>query len=102
MSGRDDLNVHSACPVRTDRPDLAVLEKSEKHRLRFEGQLGDLVEEHGTAIRKLKQSHLASGRSCERTSLVTEQLAWEQLPRHRSAIDNLKVAAPPGAEVLDS
>ena len=51
--------------------------------------------------RHREEAHLPADRSGERAALVTEQLAQEQLPRDRAAVDDLMAAISPGAEPLD-
>ncbi len=64
-------------------------------------QLADLVEEDRAAVGGLEASGLALVGAGEGTSLVTEELALEQLARDRGAVDLYERRAAPGRVRVD-
>ncbi len=58
-----------------------------------EGQLADLVEEHGAAVRALEHAGERVGRAGEGTALVAEELALDQILGDGAAVEHLERAA---------
>src|SRR2546427_11090989 len=61
----------------------------------------DLVEEDGAAVGSLELADLELVRAREGASLITKQLALEELARHGGAVDLDEWPRPPGREVVD-
>ena len=62
-------------------------EHSKQLGLHVERELADLVEEQSAAVGTQKCARALANRTCERTPLVTEQLAFDELARDGAAID---------------
>jgi hypothetical protein len=79
-------------------PDFAFLEDAQELGLHLDRNVADLVEEEGSALRGFEQPLVGCTCSRERTSLVAEQLAFEQALGQGGAIDSdersLGAAAP--------
>src|SRR2546426_7930864 len=61
----------------------------------------DLVEEDGAAVGGLELADLELVGTREGASLVTEQLALQELPRHGGAVDLDEWPSPAGGEVVN-
>src|SRR5207247_11477392 len=61
----------------------------------------DLVEEDGAAMGRLELADLELVGAGEGGSIVTEQLALQQVPRHGGAVDLDEGPSPPGGEMVD-
>src|SRR5262249_55155491 len=83
---RDDAHLHLLRFVATDGAHFARLERAEEHRLDIDGQLADLVEEQGAAVRRLERAEARVRGARERSAPGTEELAREELARDRSAV----------------
>ena len=64
-------------------------------------EVADLVEEDGALVGGLELADLELVGAREGASLVAEQLALEQLPRHRRAVDLDERSVAAGSEVVD-
>src|SRR5947208_15414634 len=64
-------------------------------------KVADLVEEDGAAMGRLELADLELVGAGEGASLVTEQLALQQVPRHGGAVDLDEGPSPPGGEMVD-
>src|SRR5436309_12393851 len=64
-------------------------------------KVADLVEEDGAAMGRLELADLELVGARESASLVTEQFALQQVPRHGGAVDLDEGASPPGGEMVD-
>ncbi len=82
-----DPGVEPDFGVSTDRPDRALLERAQELGLHPGRHLSDLVEEEGPArgLQEEPQSRLTGIR--EGPLHVTEELALEEVLRHRRAVD---------------
>jgi hypothetical protein len=69
-----------------DARDLMRLEHAQESHLKVERHLGDLVEEQRAAMRA-RSSRVLARRAGEAPRLVAEQLALDQVGRHRSAVE---------------
>jgi hypothetical protein len=67
--------------------DHPALERAQELGLEVEGQLADLVEQHGAAGGGLEQADAGLDRAGEGAALVTEQLARSGC-RHRGAVEH--------------
>ena len=101
IAGRDDAHVGLHRLVAADAQDLAGLEHAQQLHLELERHLGDLVEEQGAARGALEVPAVSLARAREAAALVTEQLALDQVGRHRAAVDREERSFPPTAEALD-
>ena len=77
----DDAAVGAHALLAADARELAGLQHAQHLRLRGQRHVADLVEEDRAAIGDLEQAALLRDRAGERTALVTEQLALDQLGR---------------------
>src|SRR5262249_61392787 len=83
----DDPHVDRDVVAAAHARELAVLEHVQQLGLERRVELADLVEEDRAAVGRLEASRLALVRAGEGAPLVTEELALEQLARHRGAVD---------------
>src|SRR2546425_9167456 len=83
----DDSHVHGHQDRPAERLHLALLQDSQKRRLDGEWQVGNLVEEQGTAVSQLEVALPASIRARERALLVAEQLGLDQRLGNRTAVE---------------
>src|SRR5689334_14631444 len=81
----DDARVHVPRRRRTHRTNLALLKDAEELGLQSERHFRHLVQEQGPPIGELEESLSVLRRAGERASLVTEELALEQVLRERGA-----------------
>jgi hypothetical protein len=71
----DEPHVYAPRLGRSDRPDLAALEKAEHHHLRVERQVADLIEKDGAPVGHGEKTWLPDDcpvkapRSCPKSSL---------------------------------
>src|SRR2546428_6999732 len=85
LRGRDDSPVQGHQDRPAERLHLALLQDSQKRRLDGEWQIGNLVEEQGTAVSQLEVALSASICARERALLVAEQLGLDQRVGNRTA-----------------
>ena len=85
-------------PTRENCPSC---EHVEQLALQGRVEVADLVEEDGAVVGRLELADLELVRPGEGPALVAEQLALEQLPGHRRAVDLDEGAVLPGAELVD-
>ncbi len=78
-----------------DPLDLALLENAQELRLEVERELSQLVEEDGPAVRELEHALARRGRARERSLLVSEELALDQVLRDRAAVEDHEGAIAP-------
>src|SRR5438093_13586888 len=64
-------------------------------------KVADLVEEDGAAMGRLELADLELVGARESASLVTEQFALQQVPRHGGAVDLDEGPSPPGGGMVD-
>src|SRR5262249_5561119 len=95
IRGRDDAHVDGHRHAAADTVDLVLLQHAQELRLESELHVADLVEQDRAAVRELELAGLADERAGERTALVSEELALEQLARQRCAVDGDERSAPP-------
>src|SRR5207245_9862146 len=87
VRGRVESDVHGHEDRPAERLHLALLQDSQKRRLDGEWQVGNLVEEQGTAVSQLEVALPASIRARERALLVAEQLGLDQRLGNRTAVE---------------
>ena len=78
-----------------------MLQDSQKRRLDGERQVGNLVEEQGTAVSQLEVALPASIRARERALLVAEQLGLDQRVGNRTAVERDKGLLSAIAHLMD-
>ena len=79
VGGRDQAEIDLQRFLRSDRIDLAVLQRAQQLHLRVERQLADLVEEQRAAVRFLELADALVDGAGERALLVPEQDALDQV-----------------------
>ena len=100
VRGADDAHVDLLRRRRADGANLALLQDAQQLGLQGERHLADLVEEQRAAVGDLEEALLVVVGAGERALLVAEQLALEQVLRHRRAVlrhEQLVAPARPGS-----
>jgi hypothetical protein len=87
VGGADRSHVDPDVVVAADPGELTILQDMQELGLQGGMQLADLVEEDGAAVGQLEAARLALVGAGKGATLVAEQLALEQLARHRRAVD---------------
>ena len=87
VRGGDDSHVHRNRHRASDALDLVLLQRAQDLALQRKTHVADLVEQQRAAVRALEAPDLASGRAGERSSFVTEELAFEQVLGDRGAVE---------------
>src|SRR5262249_33771520 len=72
--------------VRSDSPDLTLLNHAQQLHLETEGSFRNLVEKNRSAARALEQAFSRARRASERTSLMAVEFAFKQCFGQRAAI----------------
>ena len=83
-----------------DPREQARLENAEKLDLQIERHLGHLVEEQRAAVRSFEESLVLAIGPCEAAFLVAEDLAFEQVRRHRATVHCQEGVPSPSAELM--
>src|SRR5207248_8301246 len=83
----EDAHVADDRLRRSDRPDLARLERAQELRLQLLRKLADLVEEERAAARRLEGADLVGGGAGERALEVPEERRLHQVLGDRSAVE---------------
>jgi hypothetical protein len=81
--------------------DLAGLDRAQELGLRIQAHVADLVEEEGSEVRGFEASALHLRGSRERTLLVAEELALDEILGERGAVQPLERAPRAGREPVD-
>src|SRR2546423_3148827 len=87
VRGGDDADVGGAVGGVADAAKLAVLQESQKLRLRRQRQLADFVEEERAAVGRLDEAGAVAVGAGERAAHAAEQLALDERLRQRRAVD---------------
>jgi hypothetical protein len=87
--------------VAADAREASTLEHAEQHRLQLGAELAHLVEEHGAALRLLEGTDAPPIRPREGTSLVSEELARDELWRDGTAVDGHEGALCARAAIVE-
>src|SRR5438270_3439630 len=99
---RHDAGVHRAGPARPQARHRALLQRAEELRLQVERQLDDVVEQERATVGQLEFPRAAARAGAgECPGLVAEELALEQLPRNRRAVDRDERAVAPRPAAVD-
>jgi hypothetical protein len=83
----DDARIHAERASATHAVELLVLQHLKELRLKARVHVADLVEEDGPLVGQLELAGLLGVSSRERSLLVPEELALEELAWERSAVD---------------
>ena len=100
MGRANHSDVHAHRFLRSDSPNLTVLQHPQKARLEVQGKLPDFIEKQRTSCRKFKHTSSAVHRAGERPSFVTKELALDQVPGHASGIDRNERSPLPRAPLV--
>src|SRR6056297_2249082 len=87
VGGGNNANIDRDGPVVTDRFELVLLKHAQQLALKRQRNLADLVQEQRAAVGELHAPDPVAMGAGERALDVTEELAFEQVLGHRSAID---------------
>jgi hypothetical protein len=88
VGGGEEADVEARRLGRAHALDDALLERAQELGLHVEGQLADLVEEHGAAARGLERAGAGRVGAGERAPLVPEQLALDERGWDGAAVDD--------------
>jgi hypothetical protein len=80
---RDDADVDLDRHRAADAIEVLLFQRAQDLRLKRQGQIADLVEKQGAAMRELELPELAPGGAGERALLVSEELGLEQVLGNR-------------------
>ena len=100
IAGRNqaDIDLHGSAAAQS--LEGAILQHPQQFGLQLERELADLVEKQRAAIGDLEPSALPGHRARVRTLLATEQLAFDQRPGQRRAIDTDQQPIPSLAALM--
>src|SRR5262249_23903602 len=101
VGGGEDSHVDAQGRLAADSGELAVLKDVEQLGLQRRMQVTDLVQEHGAVVRGLELADLELVRAREGAPFEAEELALEELARHRGAVDLHEGAGPAPGEVVN-
>jgi hypothetical protein len=82
-----DANIDALALRSANRPNLPILKYTQEFALQAEAHVSDLVEKDRPAPCLFKETTLRTDRSGERSPYMTEQFAFHQTFRDRSAVD---------------
>src|SRR5690606_38937761 len=99
VGGRHEARVEAALAARAHGPHDALLQRAQELRLHVELELADLVEEERPAVRLDEEPLAVALRVGEGATHVSEELALEEVRRHRGAVDRDTSTAAPTAVV---
>ena len=95
IGGRDDPDVDAPGHILTDPAQLPFLEHAEDLRLRASGQLSDLVEKEGAAVRLLEHAGAVADGARERAARVAKELGLDEVVRQRGTIQRAERSMTP-------
>ena len=101
IGGRHNADVHTACPLLADPLELAFLNHAQELALELQRDFANFVEEQRSTVGRLKSSCSIADGSGKCTFDVPEELAFEQLPRDRRAIDDDERSIAPDAPLVN-
>ncbi len=84
---RNDANVDVDIVSSAHTTEAAALQRTEKVGLQLGRKLTDFVQEDRSAVCTLERADVTTVRSRKRSFFVTEQLAGDEVRRHRCAVD---------------
>src|ERR1700679_3981456 len=97
---RNHSRIHAKHASTAQPLELPLLQNAEQLWLQIQRHLSDLVEKDRPLTRQFKSPDLLGNRACKRALLVAEQIALQQIPRNRRAIDSLKWHLPAAAQIV--
>src|SRR5215510_7825 len=100
IRGADDPDVHLLVPGGAQAAHGTLFDDLEQFRLERLGEESDLVQEQRAAMSGLEQTRLRTPGVGERTTLISEQLGFQQRVRYRSTVHLDKDAIPARAETV--
>ena len=86
VGGGNETKVRADHPPSSETTEFPFLKEAQEPRLRFEREIGDLVEEERRAVGELEDADPGTIGPRERAALVAEELALEERRRHRVAV----------------
>ena len=101
VGGADDPGIGRLGPSAADPADGVLLDGGEELALEGRGKQGDLVQEEGPAVSRLKQAGLGAVGVREGAALEAEQLGLEEPIRNRRTVDIHERAVPAGAVAVE-
>jgi hypothetical protein len=101
IGGGNGAHVDAPAVEPADGPHVAVLQHAQQLRLDLEGQLADFVEEEAPAVRGHEQPRVIGEGPRKRAAAVPEQLAFDEIPRQRGAVDRNERAPRAAAVGVD-
>src|SRR2546423_14216819 len=78
VGGGDQADVHALCAIAAEPFEFLLLKHAQKFRLKFEGQVADLVEEKRTAVGQLEAADFLFDGAGQGAALGPEQLGFEK------------------------
>src|SRR5262245_34615024 len=101
MCRRDQAHVHGAGLCSSHPLHHTVLQHTQELRLERQRRISDLVEEQCPRVRDLELARSVRDGARECSASVTEQLALEELHRHRREVDGYQERVCPWATAVD-
>src|SRR5712691_4558402 len=102
IGGRDHPNVDRHRCGSPDAVHFSILQRPQEFYLTGRTDFADLVEKQRASVRKLEFAFLLLVRSGESSSLMSEQLAFQNVLVQRTAIDRHERAGGPPAVLVNS
>ena len=101
VAGGDQAKVAADQARAADASKLALLQHAQELCLGLEGQVRDLVEEKGGAVRQLEDAHPPTVGAGEGAAFVAEELALEQRRRDGVAVHGDELPGRSVAQLVD-
>src|SRR2546428_4074886 len=101
VAGGDQAKVAADQAATADSSKHALLQHAEELCLGLEGQVRDLVQEKGAAVRQLEDAHPPTVGAGEGTAFVAEELALEQGGRDGVAVHGDEIPGRSVAQLVD-
>jgi len=102
VGGGDDPDIHLDESVAADAADLALLENPQELRLKGEGDVPHLIEEHGPPVGLLEQSSPRGQGTGEGPLFVAKEFALQEMLGQRGAVHRDKGAGRPRTVGMDA
>jgi hypothetical protein len=97
----NDANIDSRGARAAYRFELALLEHTEQFGLKLQRHVADFVEKQRAPVSQGKTSDMRIDRTCERSSFMAEEFAFEQARGHRRAVHFDQIPVAPRAELVN-
>ena len=98
---RDDTHVDPPLTGAANPAHRVIIQHAQQARLQLQRQLANLVQEQDAALRAFEGTRVIRVRAGEGTSLVTEQLALDQIGRNGAAIKHHERRTRAGADAVN-